>query len=532
MLKLKPGNVIQKLNKMDKKQAYTWGAIVLVCFIALITLATFMGNAEDASFEDFNTRGYDLAQMPFLNDEAEEYLLASKYPDMKDNNATLLYSQQQKEARQAEDAAEAEEGAVSEDSSEDSSNNGYSGGYSGRGYGGYSGGGSSSPTQVGQLGTASMGRSGGSGVSATWGAPRGDFSTFKSQDKGTETPMAQLKNQDARRALSQFSQTSRAAAGLRDGKAANAKRALMGGHIQGSEAFTDSGIDLSKATGLAIDPDGDFSSDFSGLEDAISDAANTAKEAKDEFEEESMSPLLQQFLSGMVNIGVDLIGDALNWGMDAIKGSAAANQAGNQVVDNAASSLWGTPLNQMTPDQQQMLAAGLGTTVDNIDFTKDTTGGSFISTQTGIKDPGGPAVVSSRITSTKKEGSTGDKLYSYGDTDYETWGEAWEARRQDRNAYNEFKDNLESGYLAQGNSEWATNYQNARSDAWAPYTGNRSGGGYGSSGRSSSGGGTGNSDIDRIMNSNRTQTEKVTELEGWGMTHDRACQTVYGHSNC
>ena len=477
MLKLKPGNVIQKLNKMDKKQAYTWGAIVLVCFIALITLATFMGNAEDASFEDFNTRGYDLAQMPFLNDEAEEYLLASKYPDMKDNNATLLYSQQQKEARQAEDAAEAEEGAVSEDSSEDSSNNGYSGGYSGRGYGGYSGGGSSSPTQVGQLGTASMGRSGGSGVSATWGAPRGDLSTFKSQDKGTEAPMAQLKNQDARRALSQFSQTSRAAAGLRDGKAANAKRALMGGHIQGSEAFTDSGIDLSKATGLAIDPDGDFSSDFSGLEDAISDAANTAKEAKDEFEEESMSPLLQQFLSGMVNIGVDLIGDALNWGMDAIKGSAAANQAGNQVVDNAASSLWGTPLDQMTPDQQQMLAAGLGTTVDNIDFSQKTTGGTYIATQKGIGGENStPAVVSTKIT----KNAEGKYTYGEGTTPQDTWGEAWEARRQDRKAYNEFKDNLESGYLAQGNSEWSNTYQNARSDAWAPYR---------SSGSSSSRGG-------------------------------------------
>ena len=77
MFKLKPGNVFQKLNKMDKKQAYTWGAIVLVCFIALITLASFMGKADEASFEDFNTRGYDLAQMPFLNDEAEEYFYLS-----------------------------------------------------------------------------------------------------------------------------------------------------------------------------------------------------------------------------------------------------------------------------------------------------------------------------------------------------------------------------------------------------------------------------------------------------------------------
>ena len=82
MFKLKPGNVFQKINKMDKKQAYTWGAIVVVCFVALLTLASFMGDADETSFDGFNTRGYDLAQMPFLNDEAEEYLLASKYPDM------------------------------------------------------------------------------------------------------------------------------------------------------------------------------------------------------------------------------------------------------------------------------------------------------------------------------------------------------------------------------------------------------------------------------------------------------------------
>ena len=95
MFKLKPGNVFQKLNTMDKKQAYTWGAIVVVCFIALITLASFVGDADDTSFDGFSTRGYDLAQMPFVNDEAEEYLLASKYPDMKNNGSTMLYSQEE-----------------------------------------------------------------------------------------------------------------------------------------------------------------------------------------------------------------------------------------------------------------------------------------------------------------------------------------------------------------------------------------------------------------------------------------------------
>ena len=77
---------------MDKKQAYTWGAIIVVCFVSLLTLASFMGDADESSFDGFNTRGYDLAQMPFMNDEAEQYLLASKYPDMQGNNSTMLYS--------------------------------------------------------------------------------------------------------------------------------------------------------------------------------------------------------------------------------------------------------------------------------------------------------------------------------------------------------------------------------------------------------------------------------------------------------
>ena len=356
MLKLKPGNVFQKLNKMDKKQAYTWGAIVVVCFIALITLASFMGDAEDSSFEDFNTRGYDLAQMPFLNDEAEEYLLASKYPDMKDNDSTLLYSSGEKEARQEEDAANAEESTTS---AEDfPSSNDVSGGYSSRGYSGR-GGRASAPTQVGQLGSANMGRSGGSGVNTTFGAPRGDFSTFKSQDKGTETPMAQLKNQDARRALSQFAQTSRAAAGLRDGKAANAKRALMGGHIDGSEAFTDSGIDLSKATGLAIDPNGDFSSDLSGIGDALEKAANDAKDAKKDFKnelEDKMDPLLNQLFSGLINVGMQGLTSLMNTGIDQMKGAIASNSAMKGQSNNFADQVWNeTDWNKLSPDQQAFL---------------------------------------------------------------------------------------------------------------------------------------------------------------------------------
>ena len=356
-LKLKPGNVFQKINKMDRKQAYTWGAIIVVCFVALLTLASFMGDADESSFDGFNTRGYDLAQMPFLNDEAEEYLLASKYPDMQGNNSTMLYSAAEKEARQEEDAAAAEEAAAEEDVSASGMDSAdyVPGGYGGSG-GGYSGGGASSgPTQIGQLDNASVSHASGSGVNTSWGAPRGDFSPYKSQEKGTEAPFQQLKNQDARRALSQFAQTSRAAAGLRDSKGANAKRALMGGHVQGSEAFTESGVDLSKSGGLALDTNAPVSSaDLSNLDDALSDAAQQGKEEKDELTQDMADRLLEQLWSGMINLGMQTMGNLLGKGIDALGGVMSGHSAGrrynNQVAEDILSKDW----SELSADQKDV----------------------------------------------------------------------------------------------------------------------------------------------------------------------------------
>lgn len=331
MFKLKTGNVIQKLNKMDRKQAYTLAAIVVVCFIALLSLASFLGGADDTSFDGMTTRGYDLAQMPFVNDEAESYLLASKYPDMQNNGSSLLYSPEEKEARQEEDAANAQEDEESTSGSSGRENSYSGGGYGGRGYGSGRGG-SRGSTTVGQLGQASVKGAGGSGMTGTFGAPRGDFSPYKSQDKGTEIA-PQLKNTDAKKALSQFAQTSRAAAGLKDGKGGNAKKALMGGNIKGSEAFTDKGVDLSKSGGLALDTNAPVTSaDLSNLEDKLDDAAKEAKEESDQIKEDMWDRLREQLFSGMINMVLNLAGQAAGNLLDKAMYGSTTKAASKEVM--------------------------------------------------------------------------------------------------------------------------------------------------------------------------------------------------------
>ena len=367
MFKLKPGNVFEKINKMNRKQAYTLGAIVVVCIIALISLASFMGDADDESFDAFNARGYDLAQMPFVSDEAEQYLLASKYPDMQNNGSTALYTAEEKEERQAEDAAQAGEEYASEESQDYSSESSYSdssySGSSGRSYGGYRGsrGGGGGTTQVGRLDSASMGHASGSGVGGSWGAPRGDFSPYKSQNKGKETPVTQLKNKDARKALYQFARGSRAAAGLKEGKLANAKKALMGGTITGGEAFTDNGVDLSQASGLDLDTNApSSSSDFnaSDLNNAVNDAKKDSEKKDDEDKETLKDRLLEQLYSGLIDIGMQVLSNGANMLMEGAADAAAANSAGNEVAKAAFDKAYGVvDVSKADPETRELLAA-------------------------------------------------------------------------------------------------------------------------------------------------------------------------------
>ena len=308
------GKTWAKLNKMDRKQAYTWGAVAVVALVALITLGSVVGGGSEEDFAAFETRGYDLANMPFSSDEAEQYLLASKYPDMQNTNAAGLYSKAEKEARQAEDA---EEAAAQLDTSVTSEASEY---VPGRYYGGGSSG-SVTPTQVGTLNSASLKGASGSGVSGTFG-PSGDFSNFRSQDKGQDVFNGQQGrgSGNARQALFQTAVGSRAAAGQKDNRLVNAKKAMMGGNIKGSDAFlSDSGaVDLSKAAGLNLDTNAPISSVDPGLfDDALKDAQQEAEDtAQEEEEQEWWQTMLQdiakQLAQGLVSMGMNAAQGAMD----------------------------------------------------------------------------------------------------------------------------------------------------------------------------------------------------------------------------
>lgn len=335
MFKLKSPKVFEKLNKLNRKQAYTIGAIVVVLVVALILLISAATSGDDDSFAGMNARGYDLAQMPFATDEAEKYLLANAYPDMQENGSTLLYSKQEKEQRQEEDALNEEgEGEEEEGNSESSSSSGNEDEYeygsgSSRGYGsgGYGGSGrGGSKTEIGTLSSSGMTRVDGSGVNSTWG-PSGDFHQFKGrEDRGKEQPI-QLKTDDARRSLAQFRSGSIAAARINENKMKNAGKALFGGDIKGSDAFKD-GVDLSKLAegGLTLDTSApSTTTDLNNLDKKVADAV---KDKQDEKDKEDKKEWWEEMLIDLAKSSAKLIVDSfLGTAMDTLSANISASSA-------------------------------------------------------------------------------------------------------------------------------------------------------------------------------------------------------------
>lgn len=306
------GKVFKKLNHMDKKQAYTYGAIGVVCLVALLTLASVAGGGADDSLDNLNARGYDLAQMPFLNDEAENYLLASKYPDMKNNNISALYSPADKKERQEEDAKEAAESAASAGAAADSSgsynSSSYGSGYTGR----RRGGGQGTPTQIGSFSASgSMASASGGNTSATYGGTmRGDFSPFQRDSKGNEAP---FKPQNAKQALTRFNAASRAAARGAN-KAVDSRKALLGSRVEGGFGTDSNGVPLGESKGVNYDEA--ESADLSGLDDTM---AEKAQESRDKKEAEKLAEekgwweqFRDKLVDGALNMGMQWAGHKID----------------------------------------------------------------------------------------------------------------------------------------------------------------------------------------------------------------------------
>lgn len=337
----KPKKVFEKLNKMDRKQAYTVGAIIVVAVIALLMLVSSL-DTEGDSLEGMNPRGYDLAAMPFVNDEAEKMLLASYYPDMRENGSTLLYTPLEREQREQADLAEYELVPVVEDGpagnteqaaeQEQAAASGGASGSGGSGRRGKGAGAGRTPTEIGKLTSANVTSSGGSGFNSSWN-PSVDNRGLNGQ-AGSVAP-AQLQTGDARKTLGQFRAGSFAASRLRDNKMANARKAMMGGNIQGSQAFGKNGIDASKLGGLALDTSElPKTTDLGNLDDKVDNAVKEHEkpekpEEKLSFWEQLGQDLLRQAASSLVDSITSGIGDSIKgW----VNGNSASRAAGKKVT--------------------------------------------------------------------------------------------------------------------------------------------------------------------------------------------------------
>lgn len=346
MFKIKPKKVFEKINKMDRKQAYTLGAIILVAVVALLMLVSTLGS-EDPFDKDMKARGYDLANMPFATDAAEQYLLANAYPDMQENGSTLLYSAQDKEARQEADAQAAEEefaqeeqgeaGSGTDETASAASSSNSSGGR-GRGYSG--GGGGGGKTQINQLGSANRPSSGGSSFGATYG-PTGDFRQLKSQEnKGNEAP-ATLNTGNARKALSQFHSGTLAARKYKENQMTGARKALMGGNVAGSGDGNAVGIG---GGGLTIDPTAPpHSTDLAPIEKKVSDMADPEDKKDDEddklsFWEQLGQDLIREAATRIVSSIAEGVGDTVKGAITGKQAQYAARKQANTEIYNAVHS--------------------------------------------------------------------------------------------------------------------------------------------------------------------------------------------------
>lgn len=96
-------------KKGKNTQIYTWGACVLVILFLITLISAVSGSKKkENSQEAYRKQAFDLGKMPFSDDEAERYMLASaRYEDIAKNDfINGLFSSKQKRERQEADIKE------------------------------------------------------------------------------------------------------------------------------------------------------------------------------------------------------------------------------------------------------------------------------------------------------------------------------------------------------------------------------------------------------------------------------------------
>lgn len=285
-----------KSRRNDKNQIYTWVACGLVFVFAIsILVAVKNSGPKSESQEAYRKQAFDLGNMPFSDDSAEQYLLASnKYNDIAKNDLINgLFSKKQKEERQEDDklngvpAAPDEEYAAAQKAMEAKKKRATKPRKA-----------ASKPAPVKTSRSSLSGRSmvtasgGGGGTRGTvWGAPNTQRIASSNNQAQKAALMAQVKGAKTM-GLQHAAQASAAAANANDmeSAAAGAVDAFQKGSTEESKEFLEGELE-NNADALNVD-EGDLkekleragnSEDLEGLDTKLEDK----KKEKDEEDEEN-----------------------------------------------------------------------------------------------------------------------------------------------------------------------------------------------------------------------------------------------------
>ncbi|MDR0953549.1 MAG: hypothetical protein LBM71_05180 [Elusimicrobiota bacterium] len=105
---MNPGGKSAKQAADTKRQAYTWVACIMIVVFVLSIAIPLLSREETQSVNNYREKAYDLAAMPFTNDNVEAALLSTDaYSDIgKQDLINTLFSKKDKEDRQASDATQ------------------------------------------------------------------------------------------------------------------------------------------------------------------------------------------------------------------------------------------------------------------------------------------------------------------------------------------------------------------------------------------------------------------------------------------